>query len=43
MSRPDHDQLHVFLMGYIPAVEALEENGQIKDAKTAQHCRLTIL
>jgi len=37
MTGPDHDQLHVYLMLYIPAVEALAKNGQVEDAKMAQH------
>jgi hypothetical protein len=37
MTGPDHDQLHVYLSGYIPAVSALEENGKVADAKKVQH------
>ncbi len=37
MTGPSHDQLHVFLMAYIPAVTALQESGQVEDAKKVQH------
>ncbi len=37
MTGADHDQLHVYLMGYIPAVTALQESGQVEDAKKVQH------
>ena len=37
MTGPDHDQLHVYLMAYIPAVTALQESGQLEDAKKVQH------
>jgi len=37
MTGPAHDQLHVYLMGYIPAVEALEKEGLAEDAKKVQH------
>jgi len=37
MTGPDHDQLHVYLMAYIPAVTALQESGQVEDAKKVQH------
>jgi hypothetical protein len=33
MTGDAHDQLHVFLTGYIPAVAALKESGRIEDAK----------
>jgi len=32
-----HDQLHIFLTGYIPAVIALAESGQLEDAKKVAH------
>lgn len=31
-----HDQLHVFLTGFMPAVKALSENGQPADAETVK-------
>lgn len=37
MSGGAHDQLHVFLTGYIPAVAALAESGQHADAQTVRH------
>ena len=37
MTGPDHDQLHTYLTAYIPAVTALEETGQVDDAKKVQH------
>ena len=37
MNGPGHDQLHVFLMAYIPAVKTLQESGQVEDAKRVQH------
>jgi len=37
MTGPDHDQLHVYLMVYIPAVTALQESGQVADARKVQH------
>jgi len=37
MSGPDHDQLHVYLMAYIPAVTALQASGSIADARQVQH------
>ncbi len=37
MTGPDHDQLHVYLMAYIPAVTALQESGLVADAKKVQH------
>jgi hypothetical protein len=33
MTGDAHDQLHVYLTGYIPAVETLSESGRIEDAK----------
>ena len=32
-----HDQLHIFLTGYIPAVTALAKNGQLEDAQKVAH------
>ena len=32
-----HNQLHVYLTGYIPAVAALSESGQIEDARKVAH------
>jgi len=37
MTEEAHDQLHIFLTGYIPAVTALTENGQLEDAKKVAH------
>ncbi|MDX2473624.1 MAG: hypothetical protein QNL91_07920 [Candidatus Krumholzibacteria bacterium] len=37
MTGADHDQLHVYLMKYIPAVTALQESGSVADAKMVQH------
>lgn len=37
MTGPGHDQLHVFLTSYIPAVTALQESGRVEDAKKVQH------
>ena len=37
MTGADHDQLHVYLMAYIPAVTALQESGRLEDAKKVQH------
>ncbi len=37
MSGADHDQLHVYLMKYIPSVTALQETGSVEDAKQVQH------
>jgi len=34
MTGTAHDQLHVFLAGYIPAISALAESGQVEDART---------
>ncbi len=36
MTGAAHDQLHVYLTGYIPAVAALSETGQIENAKTVK-------
>ncbi len=33
MTGEAHDQLHVYLTGYIPAVAALSKSGRIEDAK----------
>jgi len=32
-----HDQLHTYLMGYIPAVEKLSKSGEIDDANIVGH------
>ena len=32
-----HNQLHVYLTGYMPAVAALAEAGRMEDAKTVTH------
>ena len=32
-----HDQLHIYLEGYIPAVEKLSESGQAEDAKQVRY------
>ncbi len=37
MTGDAHNQLHVFLTGYIPAVSALSDSGQIADAKKVEH------
>ena len=37
MTGADHDQLHVYLMKYIPAVTALQETGSVEDANQVQH------
>jgi hypothetical protein len=37
MTGDAHDQLHVYLMGYIPAVAALSESGRIEDAQKVKH------
>lgn len=37
MTGKAHDQLHVYLMGYIPAVKELKESGRIEDAKKVRH------
>jgi len=37
MTEEAHDQLHIFLTGYIPAVTALSEKGQLEDAKEVAH------
>jgi hypothetical protein len=37
MTGAAHDQLHVYLSGYIPAVAALSETGGIEDAKKVAH------
>lgn len=37
MSGPDHEALHVFLGGYIPAVSALAEWGRFEDAQEVQY------
>jgi hypothetical protein len=37
MTGEAHDQLHVYLMGYMPAVDALTKSGGIEDAKKVKH------
>jgi hypothetical protein len=37
MSGPDHEALHAFLGGYIPAVAALAEWGRVEDAQEVQY------
>jgi hypothetical protein len=37
MTGEAHDQLHVYLTGYIPAVAALSETGRIEDAKKVKN------
>lgn len=37
MTGPDHDQLHVYLMAFIPAMTTLQESGQLNDAQEVQH------
>ncbi len=32
-----HDQLHIYLTGYIPAVESLTESGSAENARTVMH------
>ncbi len=36
MAGPPHDQLHVFLSGYMPAVAALSHTGTVEDAERVQ-------
>ena len=36
MTGAAHDQLHVFLTGYIPAVAALAEKGEVENAREVQ-------
>lgn len=37
MTGDAHNQLHVYLTGYIPAVQALSESGKVEDAKKVKH------
>ena len=37
MTGAAHDQLHVYLTGYMPAVAALSESGRLDDAKKVAH------
>jgi len=37
MTGDAHDQLHVYLTGYIPAVAALSESGGIEDATKVRY------
>jgi hypothetical protein len=37
MTGAAHDQLHVYLGGYMPAVAALSDSGRVEDAKKVQH------
>jgi len=37
MTGPAHDQLHVFIMGYLPAIKKLSDNGRLEDAKIVDH------
>ncbi len=37
MTGEAHNQLHVYLTGYIPAVQALSESGKLEDAKKVKH------
>jgi len=37
MTGPAHDQLHIYLTGYMPAVAALTEKGSIEDAQKVKH------
>jgi len=37
MTGEAHDQLHVYLMGYMPAVATLSESGRMEDAKKVKH------
>ena len=37
MAGASHDQLHVLLTGYIAAVDALAESGQLQDAVKVKH------
>ena len=36
MTGAAHDQLHVYLTGYVPAVAALSESGRIEDTETVK-------
>jgi len=37
MTGDAHNQLHIYLTGYIPAVAALSDSGQIADAEKIKH------
>ncbi len=37
MTGEAHNQLHVYLTGYIPAVKTLSENGDLKSAMQVKH------
>ena len=37
MTGDAHDQLHVYLTGYMPAVAALSDSGRIEDAQKVTH------
>ena len=37
MTGEAHNQLHVYLTGYIPAVKALSEKGDLESAKQVKH------
>ncbi len=37
MEGPPHDQLHIFLSGYLPAVAALSNSGKVEDAQRVEH------
>ena len=37
MTGAAHDQLHVYLGGYMPAVAALSDSGRLEDARKVQH------
>ncbi len=37
MTGDAHDQLHVYLTGYMPAVASLSHSGQMEDAKKVRH------
>ena len=37
MTGEAHDQLHAYLLGYLPAVAALAESGRVEDAQRVGH------
>lgn len=37
MTGEAHDQLHAYLLGYMPAVAALAESGRVEDAQRVEH------
>jgi hypothetical protein len=37
MTGQAHNQLHIFITGYLPAIKKLSDNGQMEDAKVVDH------